>query len=322
MGYYEDKTLSFSSVRLFAQNPARALADYNGEEPWFKDPKPLLLGRAFHEAMEQMLTYLSRHRDETPSEDGIISDAFDALDLPELLTTNSDYEPLLTKKGLLTADAKRLPGWVKSLWQSSASDPLKLAALDSDTNTQLFLEKPFKAKWHGVAYKGKLDAFVVNEKEKVVNAYDFKTTRNFDPSGFEWGTDINGHRSYMPVEWTVEKLFPWQAGIYRELLRENGYADYQINYHYLTVTKQDQPRIDVFEISPEAMDLGFAQFAEALLKAYRIIEGMEKAPLVMDGSDFANRQTIYQPLIHKTVPMNDNGQQIEDDDKFLEALCG
>lgn len=29
--YYEDKTLSVSSVRLFAQNPKRALANYLGD---------------------------------------------------------------------------------------------------------------------------------------------------------------------------------------------------------------------------------------------------------------------------------------------------
>ena len=47
--YYADHTLSVSSVRLFAQNPARALADWNGEYPWFDgDGTALELGRAFH----------------------------------------------------------------------------------------------------------------------------------------------------------------------------------------------------------------------------------------------------------------------------------
>ena len=54
--YYADHTLSVSSVRLFAQNPARALADWNGEYPWFDgDGNALELGRAFHQMMEAML---------------------------------------------------------------------------------------------------------------------------------------------------------------------------------------------------------------------------------------------------------------------------
>ena len=55
--YYQTKMLSVSSVRLFAQNPARALADFTGQCPWFDNLKALPLGSAFHDMLERAIRY-------------------------------------------------------------------------------------------------------------------------------------------------------------------------------------------------------------------------------------------------------------------------
>lgn len=300
--YYADHTLSVSSVRLFAQNPARALADWNGEYPWFDgDGNALELGRAFHQMMEDMLTFVKEHADDADA-DTLRQQAYDTAEksLGDELKKDKQYQPLLTKAGALRADTKRLFVWVKALWFSTAVDPLIDFAMVHDEKMRLFIEKPFKSTYQDVTYKGKLDAFTLDAHKGVIDAYDYKTSKPFPISGKDWGTDVFGHRRYMPVEWTVEKLFPWQAGVYRQLLRDNGCEKYTIRYHYLVVSKQDVPRIDVFEITPESMDLGFEQFAEWLVKADRYIAGVEEAPLVMDDSNFVHEKTQKNPIMHET----------------------
>lgn len=301
MGYYDDHTLSVSSVRLFAQNPRRALADWNGECPWFSNEKPLLLGRAFHDGMEQLLKITEANAG-TDNPAGLREQAYVQVEkeLTALIESNPEYASLLSKRGGMLTDTKRMFTWLKSLWFSTTTLQLFTAAISDSKQLDLFVEKAFKSNYHGVSFKGKLDSFVVNHQAKIVDAYDYKTTRPFDPSGIEWGTNIDGERRMMPVEWTVEKLFPWQAGVYRELLKANGYRDYKIRYHYLTVTKEDEPRIDVFEIHDDAMDAGFEAFSEWLEKANDYINGKLEAPLYQDGSKYANQQTHTHPLKHET----------------------
>ncbi len=313
MGYYDDHTLSVSSVRLFAQNPARALADWNNECPWFDDEKALLLGRAFHDGMENLLKITKANAD-TDSPDDLREQAYVQVEkeLTDLIEIDSEYESLLSKKGAMLTDTKRMFTWLKSLWFSTATLQLFRVATSNNDELDLFIEKPFRSEYHGIAFKGKLDSFVVNHQAKIIDAYDYKTTRPFDPSGYEWGTDINGERRMMPVEWMVEKLFPWQAGVYRELLRVNGYHDYKIRYHYLTVTKENEPRIDVFEIHDDAMDAGFEAFSEWLEKANDYITGKIEAPLLQDGSKYANQQTHQHPLKHDTHVEQASGDDVID----------
>lgn len=51
-----------------------------------------------------------------------------------------------------------------------------------------------------INYKGKPDMFIVDRSHKTIEAFDYKTSRPFDPSGYDWGMDIHGKRHRMSVE--------------------------------------------------------------------------------------------------------------------------
>ena len=320
--YYQDKTLSVSSVKLFAQNPARALADYNGTFEWFKgDNEALLIGRYFHDLMQVAVEkFMDKEFVDTYYKNNDLTwlnqakkDAYEfAL---EFVKENSseEYQSLIAKtgktKGQLKAKPKEMLNWFEALWFSRPLDDIivnTVLATKGINQHDAFVEKDFKSEYKGVTYKGKLDFFTVDHDKKIIYAYDYKTSKAYDPSGIEYGTDIFGVKRKMPVEWTVEKLFPWQAGVYRQLLRDNGYADYKLVYRYLVVTKQVVPRLEVFVIDDDCMDLGFEQFATYLLKANDYINGKEVAPLIQDGSDYANQQTYQHPITRH--PNSSDGQ--------------
>lgn len=318
--YYQTRMLSVSTVRQFAQNPQRALANFKGEQPWFSDNKALPLGTALHDMLEQAMKYV---KNKNNLEHAFSKDKsnwqLDLLKTAEIEAQKSvldemysldNYAIIRTKKGALIADAKQIPELFSIIWNS---DDIKLAALkamvsitEKEKRYAIAVEQPFVGLYvegnNSIKYKGKPDLFVVDHKHKEIDAYDYKTSKTFSPSGYEWGTNIYGKRSYMPVEWEVEKLFPWQAGVYRELLRQNGYVDYQINYKYLVVTKEKTPRFNVFKISDASMDEGFEQFSEYLVRAYKYIKGDLKAPLTQDGSSFANKLSQKAPLEFTSEP--------------------
>ena len=260
--YYEDKTLSVSSVRLFAQNPKRALANYLGEFPWFDDNNALLQGRYFHDLLEFSMEYinneenvkLTKEKDSSIWVDNLLEKAKQyAFDKIKPLEEN-EYSDLFSSKGKtkgqLKATNKPILEWFNVVINS---DPIKeiimqtmISQVTNQERFEVLIEKPFKSSYDNVEYKGKLDIYVVDKQEKVIHAYDYKTAKSYDPSGWAWGDDIFGKHRFMPVEWTVEKLFPWQAGVYRQLLLDNGYHDYTIDYHYIVVTKEKTPRLDIF----------------------------------------------------------------------------
>ena len=68
--YYETKMLSVSSVKLFAQNPARALDDWNGVYKWFSNKQELNFGNYVHsgiqDALENTDKYLKEFINNTP----------------------------------------------------------------------------------------------------------------------------------------------------------------------------------------------------------------------------------------------------------------
>lgn len=275
--YYGTKMLSVSSVRLFAQNPARALDNWNGVFDWFTDDSALLYGQYVHSGLQDFLTgshELEKFR----------------LGNPKIFKKNGD---LLAKY----AQAKTV---LNALIEST---PLqKMAKMAVSNQYKLQVETPFHSKYKSVGFKGKMDAILVDKKNKVIHAFDFKTSKNYDQSGVDWGTLFDGTRKKCSVAWHADKAFAWQAGTYRQLLRDNGYADYSIDYTYIVGTKEASPRIDVWVISPEAMDLGFQLFASNLLLADKYIKGEKIAPVIFDGSQWANQKTIKKPNILEVLP--------------------
>lgn len=310
--YYETKMLSVSIVRQFAQNPKRALDSYNGKFPFFDEKTTALpLGTAFHDMLENAINLAKDKEfiDSLPKDDtdwilnGLSLIEQKAIDIIfEQMQNEPKYNNIRTKKGLLTADAKRVPEWFKLLWNSEPMKNIALKAILSTNNNAISVhtEMPFVSTYHGtfdeIKYKGRIDLYIVDKKKKIIDAYDYKTSKPFDPSGIDWGTDIDGNHTRMPVEWTVEKLFPWQAGVYRHLLQDNGYQDYTVKYHYLVITKEKTPRLTIFNISSESMDEGYSQFCDWLVKANEYIKGNIEAPLIQDGSQYANQQTHSSPI--------------------------
>lgn len=317
--YYQKKMLSVSSVRQFAQNPARALAAFNGEFPWFDNDTALLLGSAMHDMLEKAMNYVLNQENINKALEnrknknwliGLINLAKESAINAVLDEMNNDekYNNIRKKRGGLIADAARIPDLFSIIWDSNVMKNVAIKAVVSSKTDEIvvFTEEPFIGHYRkddlDIPFKGRPDLFVVNYKNKIIDAYDYKTSKPFDPSGFEWGTDINGERKYLPVEWSVEKLFPWQAGTYRELLWQNGFDGFKVNYQYLVVTKEKTPRLSVFDISQESMDLGYQQFTKNLVKANDYILDKKNPPLIQDGSAFANQKSYDKPTVYKSVP--------------------
>lgn len=218
------------------------------------------------------------------------------------------YASVRRKNGNLIAAAEQIPELFSIIWNSEDIQLAVLKAMVSANNDRydVVAEEPLMGLYiednKSIKFKGKPDLFVVDHQTKTIDAYDYKTSKSFDSSGYEWGTDIYGKRAYMPVEWEVQKLFPWQAGVYRELLRQNGYQNYHINYKYLVITKEKTPRFNIFKISDESMNEGYEQFCSWLVRAYGYINGDLEAPLVQDGSEFANLKSHKKPIEFESHP--------------------
>lgn len=268
--YYGTKMLSVSSVRLFAQNPARALDDWNGTYAWFTDKTALNFGNYLHSGAQDALEGTDQHLQEFKQQ------------TPELFTK---------KTNKLLAKFQMAQTCLDALLDSAVFKEIQANA----KTMQLYVEKPFISQFKDIPYKGKLDAMLVDSKHKIVHCFDFKTSKTYPQNGIDWGTMLDGTRAKSCVAWHAEKMFPMQAGVYRQLLLDNGYQGYSIDYTYIVVTKESSPRIDTWNIEPQAMDEGLAIFQENLLKADAYINGQLEAPVVYDDSAWAHRLTIAEP---------------------------
>lgn len=279
--YYDKKMLSVSSVRLFVQNPKRALDHWNEVEDWFADRKPLIYGSYVHAGLEDFIK-----------------------DSDKALTEIRENEPSLYKKVAKTgANAGKLLLYSEYEQAGHVLDVLKSSdivqwiyakAHDKTGRYATYVEQPFEGKLNGIGFKGKPDVFVVDKDKKIIYMFDYKTSSYYDPSGNDWGTDVSGTRTYGNVAWHAEKLFPWQAGAYRELMRQNGFEDYKIDYRYIVATKEKEPRIDIWAIDDQAMDEGLSAFSSGLIVSNGYVSGTIEAPLVADHSPWFNKQTQKQ----------------------------
>lgn len=318
--YYQTKLLSVSSVKLFAQNPARALADFTGQYSWSNDPITFPLNLAFHDMLERASKYTCNKKIIENASKNLNDDSWiqRTLDLAEKNASKSvikemlkakKYSELHTAKGNLISKAEKVPIWFHILWNSDIMKNVSIQSMLSTHNkdVDVIIEKPFvgvyKSDNQEIKYKGKPNLFIVNHKQKSIDAFDYQLSSSFDSSGYDWGKDVTGKRQYMPIEWTTEKLFPWKAGVYRQLLLDNGYKDYQIRYRFLVITKEETPRLNVFTISKESMDEGYSQFKYYLILAHGYVSGeLKDPPLIQDGSKFANMQSYKHPLTFVSQP--------------------
>ena len=274
--YYGVKMLSVSSVKKFLQNPARALDDWNGVFPWFSKSteQALIYGNYVHSAIQDALENTDVH-----------------------LKEFAEAHPSLYKKdGTLYAKYSEADS-VANIYINSKpfQDLLKYI---NEPNKELYVERAFQSSWKGVAYKGKLDVMIVDTKMKKVHCIDFKTSRPYTASGIDWYDTYTGERTKGQIIWDVTKLYPVQAGVYRNLLLQNGYEGYNIEYSYIVITKESTPRIDVWKISDEAMEKGFDIFKAALVDADTYInDETVVVPVIDDDSVWAKRRTWEKPNI-------------------------
>lgn len=274
--YYSVKMLSVSSVKKFLQNPARALDDWNGVFPWFSKSteQALIYGNYVHSAIQDALENTDVH-----------------------LKEFAEAHPSLYKKdGTLYAKYSEADSVAKIYINSKPfQDLLKYI---NEPNKELYVERAFQSSWKGVAYKGKLDVMIVDTKLKKVHCIDFKTSRPYPASGIDWYDTYTGERTKGQIIWDVTKLYPVQAGVYRNLLLQNGYEGYNIEYSYIVITKESTPRIDVWKISDEAMEKGFDIFKTALVDADTYInDETVVVPVIDDDSVWAKRRTWEKPNI-------------------------
>lgn len=286
--YYNTKMLSVSSVRLFQQNPARALADWSSKHSWFENDSALLYGRYVHAAMQDFMTEGETHFQDTIRGE-LKRKSDDPKDDHKIFKKNGDYyaEYATMDKAIDVLQKCKIISFFHSHLGDERFDPVVEAGLIGTLHKDG--EKDLKV-------KGKPDLLMIDKEKKQIYAFDYKTSKTYDPSGMGYAVDINTlQRGWINLAWSVQKAFPWQAGVYRELIRQSGayYADYPISYRYLVVTKEKVPRLDIWTISNEAMDQGYAAFKKAAFKARKYINGEAEAELRQDDSNFFNLSTQF-----------------------------
>lgn len=304
--YYGTKMLSVSSVRLFWQNPARALADWKGEHPWFENDSALLYGRYVHAAMQDYMTnHRSHYQDTVIGEMKRLSD--DPDDPHKIYKKNGEFysEYATMDNAIDILQNCKIIKYFHDHLNDDRFDPVVEVGLigtihaDGEKDVQI---------------KGKPDLLVIDKEKKRIYAFDYKTSRPYDPSGMGYAVDINTlQRGWINLAWSTQKAFPWQAGVYRELIRQSKayYADYPIEYRYLVVSKEKVPRLDVWTISDQAMDQGFAAFKKAAFKADKYIRGEMQPELIKDDSNFFNLATQSdgnQLSVDQDVVEDDNNE--------------
>lgn len=273
--YYDIKMLSVSSVKKFLQNPLRALDDWNGVFPWFSESstQALIYGNYVHSAIQDALEETDEHLNEFKEE----------------------HPSMFKKDGTMYAKYNEADIVANAYLNSKAFQ--NLVKYIHEPNKELFVEKAFQSVYQGVPYKGKLDVMIVDKKLKKVHCIDFKTSRTYPSSGIDWYTTYNGDKTKGQVIWDVTKLYPVQAGVYRNLLNQNGYEGYDVEYSYIVLTKEKTPRIDVWKISDKAMDKGFDIFKQALVDANTYITEDVPVPAINDDSEWAKRRTWDNPNV-------------------------
>lgn len=268
--YYADKKLSFSTVRQFAQNPQRALDAWQDIMPWFTDDSALLYGSYVHARIQDALenrtdnAHLNALKNDEPAlfkKDGNLYAKYEQADTVASIILSSD-----------------LVQWV----QSRYSEP---------ENFDVIVEQGLTGELDGVPFKGKPDVVVVDKAHKRVFVFDFKTSKAYPANGMDWITTFDGQRVYDSVALDSAKLFAWQAGIYIELLKQNGYADYEFQSRYIVATKQDVPRLDVWTIAKDDWEAGLDYVKTFTRMATRYINGDVTAPVVADSSPWYNLRT-------------------------------
>lgn len=268
--YYADKKLSFSTVRQFAQNPQRALDAWQDIMPWFTDDSALLYGSYVHARIQDALenrtdnAHLNALKHNEPAlfkKDGNLYAKYEQADAVASIILSSD-----------------LVQWV----QSRYSEP---------ENFDIIVEQGLTGELDGVPFKGKPDVVVVDKAHKRVFVFDFKTSKAYPANGMDWISTFDGQRVYDSVALDSAKLFAWQAGIYIELLKQNGYADYEFQSRYIVATKQDVPRLDVWTIAKDDWEAGLDYVKTFTRMATRYINGDLTAPVVADSSPWYNLRT-------------------------------
>lgn len=277
--YYDLKYLDVSAVKLFAQNPARALDSWNGVKPWFDDNKALAVGQYVHAGLEEFLTGRKE----------IITDVL-----------KQYKDELLTIKGLENANTKM----AKNVLSVLESNEAVRAIRDGSQQGLARVEESLFGTIDGVEVKGKVDAMIIYKPTKTVYMYDFKTSQTYPADGFEWIDTIEGKRRYDSVIWDRTKLFPWQASLYKELLlQQEEFAGWNVEYQYIVGTKEKTPRVDIFQMTDEVLNEGLKQFKEALATTDKILKGELEADTIADGSQWYNATTQKNGnLITATLP--------------------
>lgn len=268
--YYADKKLSFSTVRQFAQNPQRALDAWQDIMPWFTDDSALLYGSYVHARIQDALE--------------------NRTDNAHLNALKNDEPALFKKDGNLYAKYEQADT-VSSIILSSDLVQWVQSRYNEPENFDIIVEQGLTGELDGVPFKGKPDVVVVDKAHKRVFVFDFKTSKAYPANGMDWITTFDGQRVYDSVALDSAKLFAWQAGIYIELLKQNGYADYEFQSRYIVATKQDVPRLDVWTIAKDDWEAGLDYVKTFTRMATRYINGDVTAPVVADSSPWYNLRT-------------------------------
>lgn len=174
--------LSFSSFKNFISNPARALADLNGEYPWFDDDKALLIGNYLHSYFEG----------------GEAHDRFKRENADKILSSRG------VSKGKLKSEFEIAQKMIDRL----LAEPQFAKQMDLAYRSEQIISGEIE----GVMWKGKVDRLDLDNGV----FYDFKTVKTLVDDGAIWDNELRQR-----VPFIISRKYHLQMAIYAELLYQN-----------------------------------------------------------------------------------------------------
>ena len=155
---------------------------------------------------------------------------------------------IFTQKGELRADYKK----ANSIIERVERDPIFMAAMSGEKQV-IMTGELFGAKW-----KIKMDSYTPGES--IVDLKVVKAVHGKD--AFEWVKDY-GH-TYFALVWGYDI----QGAIYQEIVRQN--TGEKLPFYLACVTKQDEPDIELIEITQNYLDYAMETVRQNMPRVLRV----------------------------------------------------
>lgn len=260
--YYDKETdwqyLSFTYLKSFMQNPARAMADLRGEFLWFDDKhynsidderpeaKALLIGNYIHSYFESPEAH------------------------QKFIDDNAKY--LISSKGKTAGELKEGYKDADVMIERLLDEPLfveELAGTERESIVTGYIG--------GQLFKAKIDALDVENGFFI----DFKTVRTLVDDGATWNDDKKAR-----VNFIIDRQYDMQMAIYKELLEQKYGRTFQPVIW--AVSKEKSPLVKPYMFEDDVLENALRRAEDFAKVVAQYINGEKEPELVNDGSPFYN----------------------------------